>query len=587
MSVKGLGTRRQAFRLPVVTLAASACILGAFILFALELVRFEESRERLATDITVAGVPVGGLRLAEAVAAWEAVYSQPIELTYQGHPIQLLPAAIGFNIKSDLMQAEIRSRVAVSSNFWGDFWNFLWRRPTAPIAIDLISEYSEARLRDFLEDVARRYDRAAGQAAFDLSTATFGAGANGIRLDLNRSIAAIEAALTRPTDRRVNLVMQDEGAKPADMNSLKQAIYAYLEARQFPAVSDDSLVSVGVIDLQDGEEMWINPDITYSAASTIKIPIMLNLFANNALAIEGETRWLAAASILCSSNSASNYVMQSTGTGANARQQLESGLRKTSDLMQQIGARNTFIYAPLFVGGTQQLFSIGNAPPPPNPQFDTVSDLWNRTTPEDMAIMLQQLYDCATYGSGLAASNPDKFTQSECQQMLELLSGNVIGRMIELGAPKGTRIAHKNGWAPSARPNNPNQLYWHNGDAGIVYTPGGNYVLVIYTWERLAPGRQIGELQVWETMEGIARIIYNYFNPNEPLVTPRTPENPLGALDCVMPNPNAPDVYQRIDFTNINSGRFEPNGCMVADACYGYPNCGVDTPPPSYCPAQR
>jgi hypothetical protein len=121
MSVTGLGTRRQAVRLPVLSVLSGLMLIAALVLFALELINFEQSRERLQTDITVAGVPVSGLRLAEAVTAWENIYQQPVLLEYLGHPIQLSPASIGFVIKSDQMQSEIRAQTALSSNYGKTF----------------------------------------------------------------------------------------------------------------------------------------------------------------------------------------------------------------------------------------------------------------------------------------------------------------------------------------------------------------------------------------------------------------------------------------------------------------------------------
>ena len=570
MSVTGLGSRRQVVRLPVLGIFSGLMLIAALVLFALELVRFEESRERLQTDITVAGVPVSGLRFAEVVAAWENIYQQPITLEYLGHPIQLLPASIGFVVKSDQMQAEIRAQTALSNSYWQDFWNYLWRRPTNPISVPLIADYSEARLREVLADIARRYDQAASSGNFDLNTLSFGAGAAGTRLDVDRAIPIVEEALFRPLNRTATLPMQSESAKAADMATLRAAILQYMQSRNFAPNGPDTLATVGVIDLQDGAEMWINGDIAYSSASTVKIPILLNTFAQLNFTPQPNIRWLMASSILCSINESSNFLMQATGQGANARAALADGLRQVNETMKQVGARYTFINAPLWVG-SKDLWSINDNPPPvPNPNFDARPDRWSRTTPEDMAILLQQLYDCAEYGSGLAAAAPEQFTQSECQQMIELLSGNIIGRMIELGVPPGTRVAHKNGWAPG------NQS-WNNNDAAIVYTPGGNYILVIYTWERLLPGQQVGNIALWEMMEGISRIVYNYFNPSQPMVNARTPENPLTALDCVMPS-----SVEKLDFTNIRNGRFDANGYLEPDACYGFPNCGVDRPPPSF-----
>ena len=577
MTVTGLGTNRRTSRVPFLALVSGGLLLAALIMFGLELTRFAQGRDRLQTDITVAGVPVTGLTASEAAAAWESVYQQPIELEYQGHPILLYPSEVGFRVNSAQMQEAIRARLATSTNYWEDFWNYLWQRPTNPVAIELVADYSQARLREFLTDVAARYDQVASTAGFDLTTMTFASGAGGTRLDINRSIAAIEAALFRPVNRQVTLIMENEGARAADMQTLRQAILSYMALMGFAPDGPETLASIGVIDLQNGQEMWINPDIAYSSMSTIKIPILINAFRWLTFAPDQDVRWLMGASILCSLNSASNFLMQLPGSGSNERAQLADGLRQVTETAAELGARYTFINAPLFVG--VQGWSINDNPPPvPNPNFDARPDLWSRTTAEDMAILLQGLYDCATYGSGFIAAMPESFTQLECQQMIELMSGNIINRLIELGVPPGTRVAHKNGWGGTARSGA------NVSDAAIVFSPGGDYILVAFMWEAQASPDGIGSLLPWETIEGISRIVYNYFNPTAPQMVSRVPQNPLGAIDCVMPNPQ---FHDRLDLNNINVGRFDENGYLEPDACYGYPNCGVDRVPDSFLPANR
>ncbi|MEP7284613.1 MAG: serine hydrolase [Chloroflexota bacterium] len=565
MTVTGLGTSRKGFRLPILPIISGGLLLVALIVFALELSRFALGRDVLQTDITVAGVPVTGLKISEAVSTWERIYDQPVQLDYQGSPILLNPAEIGFRTNNDLMLAELRSKSAGTNNYWSDFWNYLWQRPTSPISVDLISDYQEARLRNFLQDVAARYEQRVSGASFETNTLTFGPGAAGERLDVEASMKAIEEALHKPTNRKAKLVMHSEGAHAADMSTLKQAILDYFSAKGFLPDGQTTIASVVLIDLQNGQELSINPAVAYSALSTIKIPILLNIFRKLTFAPDKDTKWFMGASILCSSNSASNYLIQFSGTGNNARDQLANGLSQVTNTVQALGAKNTFISAPLYVGAKDYEFSIPAPTTKPDIKLDAKPDSYSQTTAEDMAILLNNLYDCSEYGSGLIAAFPDSYTQSECKQMVELLSGNVIGRMIELGVPPGTRVAHKNGWGKVGNG-------YNSSDAAIVYTPGGNYILSVYMWEKLQPGQEIGSLVPWETMEGISRIVYNYYNPNQALVTNRVPENPNGAIECVMPNPKHIEL---LDLNNINNGRFDANGQVLPDACYNYPQCDV------------
>src|SRR5258706_656364 len=496
MTVSGLGTSRKSLRLPTLAIFSAGMILVALILFTLELAQFAQGRDFLQTDITVAGVPVTGLKLSEAVNTWETIYEQLVELDFQGNLILLNPADIGFRANSELMESDLRSKASATNSYWADFWNYLWRRPTSPVQVELIADYQEAKLRNFLQDIARRYEQRASDASFDPKTLAFGPGASGQRLDIEASMIAIDEALRRPINRKAKLVMRNEGARAADISSLKQAILDYFTTKGFLPDGQTTLASVIVIDLQTGQEVSINPDIAYAAMSTIKIPIMLNIFRKLTFAPDKDTKWLMGASILCSSNSASNYLIQLSGAGNTARDQLANGLSQVTNTVSAIGAKNTYISAPLYVGAKDYEFSIPAPTTAPNKQFDAKADAYSQTTAQDMAILLHEIYDCSEYGSGLIAAFPESYTQTECKQMVELLSGNIIGRMIELGVPPGTRVAHKNGWGPVSGG-------YNSSDAGIVYTPGGNYILSMYMWEKLQSGQEIGSLVPWETMEGI------------------------------------------------------------------------------------
>ncbi len=561
MALTGLRGARKGFHLPILALFSAGLLIVALVLFLLELSRFAQGIDVLRTDVTVGGVPVTGLTMAEAASRWEQVYSQPIALEFQGNPILLSPANIGFQPKSDLMEQDMRSKLGGTDSYWSDFWNYLWKRPTSPVDVDLRADYQVAKLRDFLQDIANRYELRASQASFDPKAMTFGSGSTGQRLDIEASIAAIDSALRRPSNRKVTLLTRGEGARNADMNTLKTAIQQYFVARGFLPDGQNTIASVVVIDLQSGQELAINPDVAYSSMSTIKIPILLNIFRKLTFAPDNDTKWLMGASILCSNNSASNYLMQLSGTGNNAGDQLADGLAKVTDTARQLGASNTYISAPLYVADKQYQFQIPAPKTQPDTKFNASADPYSQTTANDMATLLHETYDCSEYGSGLVAAFPNSYTQSECKQMIELLSGNIIGRMIELGVPSGTRVAHKNGWGKVG-------TGYNSSDAAILYTPGGNYILSIYMWEKT--DKEVGSILPWEVMEGISRMVYNFFNPDQPMIVARVPENQFTANDCIMPNPQHPE---RIDLNHISNGRFDANGNVVPDACYNYPQC--------------
>jgi len=117
------------------------------------------------------------------------------------------------------------------------------------------------------------------------------------------------------------------------------------------------------------------------------------------------------------------------------------------------------------------------------------------------------MYQCAADGSGaLIDTFGDAFDQRECQQMLYLMSGNKIGALIEVGVPENIPVAHKHGWIDDT-----------HGDAGIVFTPGGNYVFVAVlhspTWLNFE--------ESFPLLEDLSLTVYNHFNPDTPLADTR------------------------------------------------------------------
>src|SRR5260370_37168039 len=105
--------------------------------------------------------------------------------------------------------------------------------------------------------------------------------------------------------------------------------------------------------------MSINPDVDYSAESTIKIPIMLNMFrVLKDKPPSTEIKWLMGASILCSNNDASNSLIRFSSEKPVERDQYVDALQQINATMATLGAKNTYINAPLYTGDKKLVFSI-------------------------------------------------------------------------------------------------------------------------------------------------------------------------------------------------------------------------------------
>jgi beta-lactamase class A len=176
-------------------------------------------------------------------------------------------------------------------------------------------------------------------------------------------------------------------------------------------------------------------------------------------------------------------------------------LKVTEDL-QSIGLNNTFLGGYFYPGAP--LLKLYTTVANQRTDISTDPDIYNQTTPMEIGWLLDDIYQCAQTGGGtLIAAFPGEISQAECRLMITYLTRNRIAVLLEAGLPEGVQIAHKHGWITS------NDGLIHTiGDAGIVYTPGGNYVITIFLYQPVQllfdPANQL--------VAQISTAVYNYFN---------------------------------------------------------------------------
>jgi beta-lactamase class A len=273
--------------------------------------------------------------------------------------------------------------------------------------------------------------------------------------------------------------------------------------------SFDGVVGLYLADLQTGQEIRFTiqqgmdlsypPDVSFTASSTIKIPIMVSVFRRLGDQIDNATLKNLEDMIARSVNSASDWLMERVidpGRGP---------LLVTKDMVT-LGLENTFL-AGYFYQGAPLLDRIST---PGNQRTDitTEPDPYNQTTPLEMGMLLMDIYQCATSGNGnLIAAFPGEITQPECELMIDNLIKDKTARLIEAGLPDGTNIAHKHGWVTD-----PYGIIHDMSDTAIVYTPGGSYVLAVFLYD----AEQIIFDPANEMVKNISRAVYNYYNLPEP-----------------------------------------------------------------------
>lgn len=479
--------RRRAANTALLEWTAIASFVFALALVVYEIVGYSAVREQFPLGMEIAGVPVGGMTQEQAVAEVRRFYSQPVELYYGEDLILLDPAQINYQLQSDIMLARAETyRTDVS--WWGGFWNYLWRQAGRASEVQLVAEYSRSDLAKFLEDVAARYDRPPVEPIGVTDSLEYVEGQPGVTLDIDSSIAVIDAALQVPQNRRAQLTVRENDAPPPTLDNLRELLIALMDRREFAGI-----YSFVVIDLATGQEISYNPDVAYAGMSIMKIPILIETYKTLDGPPIADTEKILNETIIDSGNFSANLLLDIIGEGDQ-----QAGVdRLTANTASELGLVNTFMAVPYDQEGPYPEILT-----PANQRTDlyTEPDPAMQTTPSDMATLLSMLYQCAYNDNGaLRLLYPTQLTSGECESILELLKLNDTDFLIEGGVPANVAVAHKHGFATTDT----------HGDAGIVFSPGGDYVLVVFLYE--AP---FLEWNLSNPLFGdISAAVYRYFNP--------------------------------------------------------------------------
>ena len=252
-------------------------------------------------------------------------------------------------------------------------------------------------------------------------------------------------------------------------------------------------VAVVFREVGGGTAIFVNPDSVFHAASTMKVPVMIEYFRgidarrirrdqdlllgtefksivdgspytldagvdsdSSVFARVGQRvslRWLVERMIVRSSNLATNTMIEVLDA------------KKVDATARSLGTTNMKVLRGVEDG---KAFQQG---------------LNNQTSARDLAVLLEAIE------SGKAAS------RGSCKEMIDILAAQEFNTEIPAGLPAGTRVAHKTGWITGVQ-----------HDAARVYPPGRKpYVLVVLTKgipERPVAQNLIADISrlVWESL---------------------------------------------------------------------------------------
>ncbi|MFN2571249.1 MAG: serine hydrolase [Gemmatimonadales bacterium] len=245
-----------------------------------------------------------------------------------------------------------------------------------------------------------------------------------------------------------------------------------LRARVETRIAQAPARAVGVYyrDLVRGDSLTVGSAVRFHAASTMKIPVMIQLFRDRDAGLLSLDDSLTITNTFRSIADTSSYQLDradDSDSSLYARVGQRVSIRTLIELMETVSsnlATNLLITrvdarranATAHALGADSILVLrgvedGNA---------YRAGLNNTTTARDLGILLMAI------ANGKAAS------AASCREMLAILGRQQFNEGIPAGLPPGTRVYHKTGWI--------GQVVYH--DAALVEpNPGNRYVLVVLT----------------------------------------------------------------------------------------------------------
>jgi len=262
-----------------------------------------------------------------------------------------------------------------------------------------------------------------------------------------------------------------------------------------PATS--RLGTLFVMDLQTGEAFSFGGEFAFSGMSINKIAVLTEFYGQIDTPPSDAEAYTIVESMTCSENTSTNDILSIIGGGSPY-----TGARQVTQRLRGLGLENTFIAAPYTPDARIEPEPV-TLPTSNIDQTRTEPDPSNQLEVNEIGALLSDLYQCGINERGaLLDTYPDDYTPAECRQILNTMSNNRINALIEMGVPEGTRVAHKHGWIDDT-----------HGDAGIVFTPGGDFAIVVAVHNPIWMNFE----ESFPLVAEITRQVYNYFNPDAPM----------------------------------------------------------------------
>jgi beta-lactamase class A len=242
--------------------------------------------------------------------------------------------------------------------------------------------------------------------------------------------------------------------------------------------TDNGTVAVYVLHLRTGHEVALNADLRMTAASLFKIPVMVEVFRQQR---QGRISWNQTMVVSPQHWVPGTGILQAYPGRRVSVQELVQLMISVSDnvasvmLMDLVG-RESINDTARSLGLRETLVHTYTARDPLGPDED------NTTSARDLGLLLRRM---------AAGELIDRAASAE---MIDLMLQERVNDWMLRELPAEVRVAHKTGALPNVR-----------NDAGIMFTPGGEVVLVVLTND--LRDQELGE----EAISRVARLVFDYY----------------------------------------------------------------------------
>ena len=232
----------------------------------------------------------------------------------------------------------------------------------------------------------------------------------------------------------------------------------------------------------------MNGDVAFSAQGWLKLAIVVEAYRALSDTITQQTTQQLTSLVADGSSATANQILQTFGAG-----DAQAGVTQLNGTLKRMGLVSTFLAQPFDQTATPaQFITPGNTRTDVNASPDANA----QSTPAEVGVLFEMLEQCRTNTGALPLIFAGEFTAARCEQVLNAMAQNNANVLIAANSPAQI-VIHRQSWDAN-----------DHGDAALVRSPGGTYVLVVM----LHSGSALNWADTSQVIGDIARATYGYFN---------------------------------------------------------------------------